>query len=273
MDRYNKMDEHPPLRSYAFIGTRKEFIYKLKYLAAQAEEESWKYSNPNNNENDKEYENIGVLYQYIMHTFSRVQEENKILETKTHSICNTGLMTKNGEELFMLFEKNKNQSPEWYFKSFFRESAHEIPTEMRDKLPSHVNYFENRYEEAYFNTDYKIIGSMDHIINDNINRLPSLLKNVPKDFIITLLNGGLEVMKKRIARNNRLVLPQYYNKRIMYLAPIIIGDDIIPLAMEKHGKTYRINTILTHDMAYCNARLLMKPETNWLRQSEKTSKS
>ncbi|PXC43252.1 hypothetical protein C9762_16605, partial [Listeria monocytogenes] len=27
---------------------------------------------------------------------------------------------------------------------------------------------------------------------------------------------------------------------------------------------YRINTILTPGMAYCNARLIMKPESNWL---------
>ncbi len=51
----------------------------------------------------------------------------------------------------------------------------------------------------------------------------------------------------------------------MYLAPLMIGKEVVPVAIERNDDTYRINTILTPGMAYCNARLVMKPESNWLK--------
>ena len=56
----------------------------------------------------------------------------------------------------------------------------------------------------------------------------------------------------------------------MYLMPIDIHLDdskkiTLALAIEKtEVGTYRANTIFTLDMAYPKARLIMKPESNWL---------
>jgi len=259
--KYNVMDKVPPLKKFTFLGTADYFNKKLSYLAAIAEPENWRYNNPKN-----EYpHSLGVLYQYIMHTFSKAMDDNKILSNEEYAIFNTGLLTINGEEIFMLFERNKENNPEWFFKSFHRESAHEIPQFFRDKLPCHIDYFENCKDDAYFDSALTIHGSLDHIINDNYDRLPEKLRKLPRNMVIDFLNGSKDVMKKRILRNNRLVIPQYYNKKIMYLAPLKVGDDVIALAIEKHENSYRINTILTAGMAYCNARLLMKPESNWLK--------
>ncbi|MDY4795664.1 MAG: DUF3825 domain-containing protein [Dialister sp.] len=42
------------------------------------------------------------------------------------------------------------------------------------------------------------------------------------------------------------------------------------LAIEKTSTNqYRANTIFTREMAYEKARLLMKPESNWLIENEK----
>lgn len=71
-------------------------------------------------------------------------------------------------------------------------------------------------------------------------------------------------MKIRISRNFRWIAPQFYNGKITYLAPLVFGKDIIPLAIERTSDTYRANTILTQSMAYCNARLIARPESNWL---------
>ena len=55
----------------------------------------------------------------------------------------------------------------------------------------------------------------------------------------------------------------------MYLVPlkIPIGEDTyetMALAVEKINNQYRANTIFTKEIAYEKARLLMKPESNWL---------
>lgn len=265
---YYLLDKYPPLRIYAFIGLNEQFIAKLKYLATLAEPENWYYANPNR-ERDEAYDSVAVLYQYIMHTFSKAQDDNKIVESDTHAIFNTGLLTVNGEEIYMLFEMNERETPKWYLSNFLKESAHEIPQDLRNKLPDHVDYFAQNNEAAYFDSSLPIIGSFDHIVNDNFERLPEVLKTLPHNMVSDYLNGSIEVMRKRILRNNRLVVPQYYNKKITYLVPLKIGDETIPLALERHDSTYRINTILTNGMAYCNARLVMKQESDWLLNKRK----
>ena len=254
----------PAIKKFAFLGNTKTFTKKLKYLAHIAEPENWKYHNPKAGSDTDE--SIAVLYQYIINTFAKVEDEDKILMNENHAILNTGLMTSNGEEIFMLFAKSNGNGPApWVFLSFFKESAHEIPQVFRDKLPKHVDYFENCPEEAYFDPSLIILGNFDHIIEDNFERLPEALRTMPSDAIVTFLNASKDVMQKRILRNNRLAVPQYYKKKIMYLVPLRFGEEVIPLAIEKHENTYRINTILTTGMAYCNARLVMKPESNWLK--------
>ena len=100
---------------------------------------------------------------------------------------------------------------------------------------------------------------------ENRERLPEGAQLFSDEILLQIIGSAEQQMKKRILRNNRLVVPQYYNKKIMYLAPLMIGKEVVPVAIERNDDTYRINTILTPGMAYCNARLVMKPESNWLK--------
>ncbi len=268
-NNYNQMEEFPPLRKYAYIGNREHFMRKLKYLASLAEEESWYYDNPSySTEEEKEY---AVLYSYILHTFSKALDENKIYETNTHAIFNTGLLTKLGEEIYMLFEINTRyesdpeNNPKWYFKIFVQQSNHEIPQNMRAHLPEHIDYFESCPSDLYFDTKLKITSNLHHVLIENRERLPEGAQLFSDEILLQIIGSAEQQMKKRILRNNRLVVPQYYNKKIMYLAPLMIGKEVVPVAIERNDDTYRINTILTPGMAYCNARLVMKPESNWLK--------
>lgn len=258
---YNKMAPVPPLKTFSSLGN---FNNKLYYLANHlAETEDWYYDNPNLDK--EEFKKTGVLYQYIHHTFSKSLEDGKVIQTNSHAIMNTGLLTTSGEEIFMLFAKNtRPNEQEWFFDSFYRSSAHEIPENMRGSLPEHIDYFLDQPELNYFDIKMPIFYNMDHIVRDNFERLPISLRQLDIQLIVSIMSASAENMKKRILRNNRLVVPQYYNKKIMYLAPLKFGSDTIPLAIEKHEQSYRVNTIFTPGMAYCNARLVMKPESNWL---------
>jgi len=266
--KFKLNDSLPPLRKYAFIGNRNHFLNKLKYLSVLAENENWHYDSGQMNLTEEE-KNYGVLFQYIHHTFAKALEEESIIETETHSIMNTGLLTENGEEIYMLFEINQVENAQkWYLTGFFKASNHHIPQNMRDKLPEFTDYFDNQSDMMYFDLNLEIYPNYDHIINDHLDRLPADIRALDIDIIRTILSSAHTNMKKRILRNRQLVVPQYYNKKIMYLVPLKIGKTDVPAAIEKHENSYRMNTIFTKDMAYCNARLLMKPESNWLINSK-----
>lgn len=161
MEKYNKMSAIPPLKSFAFLP---KFNEKLKYLSNIAEDENWYYNSPKMK--TEEEKKVGVLFQYIQHTFSKALDEDKIIKSQENAIMNTGLLTNQGEEIFMLFSKNSiSDKQEWFFKSFYRESDHDIPYEFRSNLPSHIDYFSQNPETYYFNPSLTIHSNLEHIIN------------------------------------------------------------------------------------------------------------
>src|SRR5690554_877821 len=95
---YNQMPQRSPLASFSVLPA---FVYKLDYLASNlAEPENWEYDSGYINERDSEEfarlrKKIGVLYQYIHHTFAKAQSEDKILisDDEKNAIMNTGLLT------------------------------------------------------------------------------------------------------------------------------------------------------------------------------------
>lgn len=270
------------INEYAFCGNRDFFNYKLESLKKLAEPEDWDSKGskfPNNR-----------LYFYIVKTFERCFDQNLIIESKDHtkSIFNTGLITPNGEDIYGYFEINNPDShilnpQKWKFMSFYKASYRTI-TDSFDKQPILASYT-NKPEDFYFDTEKDIIPNIDHIIDDHwdeisntqsdendliVSRFPEELINMGKNVVISLVIQALAVAEIRIKRNNRLIIPQFYNNEIMYLIPIRIPVTTnkyitLALAVEKtKSGNYRANTIFTIDMAYSKARLIMKPESNWL---------
>lgn len=243
------------LLRFAYTGTKEKFNDKLNALASKAETENWSITSPNS-----------ILYSYIVHTFDRLVDENKILfsEDEKYASFNTGLLTELGEDILGLFAKNtytNNKAP-WILIGFFSESDRKF-IENFNKIPKLANYFDNP-ALMYFNPELPIIVSTNHIMNENSVRFPSNLTSDIKLFL-TLFKGSVDIMKKKISRNYRLVVPQFYQKKLTYLLPLDINGYKCALAAEllPNGQ-YRANTVLTLEMAYNNARLLMKPETDWL---------
>lgn len=266
---------------YAFCGTNDIINRELEKLKKLAEPEEW-------NSTDSYFDN-DRLYYYIVKTFDRCYEQDKIMESTNgdSSIFNTGLLTPHGEEIYGYFVINKPskqcENPQkWFFKSFIKESDR-LFTDYFIITPKLANYTDN-YADYYFDADKEISCNIGHIMDDHwssiasldddneiiISRFPENLVKLGKTVISSLIMNAFNVAKIRIKRNNRLVIPQYYNNEIMYLIPINIPitDDeycTLALAVEKTNTgNYRANTIFTIDMAYSKARLIMKPESNWL---------
>lgn len=240
---------------------------KIEELASQARSERWDF------QNDPQDVQHKILVNYIGHTFKRLHElqrknpeANFLVETPALCCFNTGLFTENFEPIYALMDPNDNgYITKWKMKGFYKESAREL--RKIANLPSRAEYF-NNVEDLMYDTRYELRVNIDHILEDQRNkeRIPLEYRNSP---ILPMLFRGaaLEYAKIRIMENYKAAVPQYFHGKIQFLIPISLGDPAkvdLSLAVGKEGDIYTGHTCLTLDMAYNNARLIAKPESDWL---------
>lgn len=82
-----------------------------------------------------------------------------------------------------------------------------------------------------------------------------------------LINGAIDIMKKKVSANYKIAVPQYFDGQIQLLLSLCLINDNQPdlaLTLTKKNGYYQGHTCLTLDMAYNNARLIAKPESTWL---------
>ena len=237
--------------------------------------------------------------------------EKKILTTDTNAVFNTGLVDKLYEPVYALFYRNKNKksSRKWVFWTFVKsnDKEHQVLTRVfGTNLPSPAHYYNNTSELVY--NIKKEIGSYnwDHFI-DNCSRLPIdfLRDNGPTRFdynqsptplfyksladaikadprsmnrIKNRITDAIDYAIKRVRWNFKTAIPIYYpgQKKISLLLPLALVDEetinvALVLEATKSG-AYIAHTILTLEMAYTNARLITRPDSDWL-TAEKISAS
>lgn len=261
-------DPQHDLFTFAFCGNR-ETVFEavhLKHLSEIADSEKWTSNNSDGHDFD-------ILFYYIIKTFEFISKQGRINYDSSNSfaVFNTGLMTPNGEDIYGYFEPNiRAGAQKWYFKGFASESDRVFSQYIFEK-PSVAKY-DNNIEEFHFDSSANIEFNADHIFDDhwdNDERFPNEIKSLGKPLAIASIQSAFAVTKKKILRNPRLAVPQYYIGKIMFLLPIMVhtisGPITMALAVEKtQNGSYRANTIFDLESAYKKARLITKPESNWL---------
>lgn len=238
----------------------------IKYLAENlADPEEWEFS-------DAKEIKYSILRNYLEHIFRKLKEEGKVAYNtdNTYACFNTGLVTKNLEAIYALFEENKTKgkSP-FYFKAFVKESDIQFLKVFPGNHPDIADFFQ-KPEDLIFNPRCQLIPQIDHIIEDNLDRFPTHIQGLDSGEIRRRLNGAIDEIKKRIKTNYKLAVPQFYNNRIQLLLPLNLtpGSPNPDLALAIHKiseDTYTARTCLTLKMAYNNARLIVKPQSVWLK--------
>ena len=214
-----------------------------------------------------------ILRNYINHTFMRLCELDRKKPNKGYiyqsgeAFCfDTGLFTRNFEPIYALFSPNAPRFLEkWVLKGFYKKSSYEL--RKIGQLPIRASYFDN-FEDLIYDTRVDLRINIDHILDDERNkeRIPQTYRNLP-NLPMLFLGSALEYAKVRIKENYKSAVPQYFNGKIQFLLPISLGDPSIvdlSLAVGKEDGIYTGHTCLTLDMAYNNARLIAKPESDWL---------
>ena len=242
------------LFDFAYCGN---FSSQLQTLASLSPEK-WSFGNRSDN---------SILKSYIMHTFERLYDEGKVIEADEYAVFNTGLFDVYYNPIYAYFVKNVNQGRQkWYLDSFITE--YQRVTIGIKEIPERANYFDNP-SDLVFDTHLEIIAQYEHIFGDpeNKERLPIAVKN--SSMAYSLFNGALATAKRMLEANYKTAVPQFYRGKIQLLVPICLQNQNVPdlaltCAKTDDGASYLGCTCLTLEMAYNNARLIAKPESNWL---------
>lgn len=241
----------------------------LADLVEKAEKEPWEYTQA------KAAEPLPILRSYVRHTFRRVEEMDGGIGYSADSgfaAFNTGLVTPNQEEIFALFDKNPRPDRQpWRLLGFQKASERQFLNLFGAALPPMANYFDDPSELLY-DRRCELFISIDHVM-ENIDRFPPHLQ--ANQYVARqLLISAEATTKKRVYRNYKAAVPQFYRDKggagsVQLLMPICLenpakADLALVVGKTESGSAYRGSTVLTLDMAYNNARLLARPDSEWL---------
>ncbi len=237
-----------------------DFYKSIEELKNLAMKENWDYI-------VKPTSKSPVLVNYIHHTFDKVEAEGKIEYEGEFCCFNTGLATENQEEIYGYCQKNKKPGTTipYYFIGW-RKSSHRDLSKF-SKLGEAANYFEDPSDLIY-DTNLELRTNIDHIIQDNKSRFPAPFDKMDDYLLSNILTGTIEDAKRRVKRNYKTAIPQYYNGKLQLLLPLCLQSKAkadLALVVEKESGVYRASTCLTLDMAINNARLIAKPDDEWLK--------
>ncbi|HCM1915562.1 TPA: DUF3825 domain-containing protein [Salmonella enterica subsp. salamae serovar 28:r:e,n,z15] len=235
---------------------------KLDALANLAENENWDYQSTTS-----DYPKP-VLYNYLRFTYKRLREEGKIeiSDDAQYLTFNTGLVTNNQEPIFLLCNVNRNStSIPWFFIGWKRRGEQDLSKFSR--LPEMANFFDDP-QYLLFDSRKDLRVNIEHIVEENKERFPDPYNQMDNYPLQTLLKGAIDNAKERVKRNYKTAIPQYYDGKLQLLLPLCLNTPEVAdlaLVVEKQGNDfYRASTCLTLDMSYNNARLLARPDRDWL---------
>jgi cold shock CspA family protein len=252
-----------PFFDFAELGGRAQAVDQL---AAIAEPEPW----------DNSHEPTGgkpILDSYLRYTYVRLVEEGKV-STSTdgaYAAFNTGLVTPMQEEIFALFVRNPSPDKQpWQLLGFRKRSDRLILTHFGHALPDLANYFDDPSVLLY-DRRVQLHINIDHVI-EHLERFPEPLNS--NEFLARQAIQAAEVnTRSRVYRNYKAAIPQWYRDphsdqaSVQLLLPLCLRQPDkadLALVVDRVGDAYRGNTVLTLDMAYRNARLLARPDSDWL---------
>lgn len=245
----------------------------LERLANTAQPEAW----------DDPTEPTGklpVLSNFLRYSYARLHDEDdgrKLVEGVDDrggriAAFNTGLFTPNFEPIVCLMQAHRDPSrDQWVFQDWVRPTDWRLRGVNHDDLEP-AQFFKDG-ADLLLRPDAEIVPNIEHILE----RMPERAFEVLPDDELQrriMLQGAAEEAKKRAQMNWRVAVPQFYwpggreDGRIQLLLPLRLRSNHaadLALAVEREGERRYVGyTVLTVGMAYKNARLLSRPESDWL---------
>lgn len=217
-------------------------------------------------------QNYPILTNYLNYTFLRAQTQELIRYTDdgNYACFNTGLQTPEEKDIFATFFRNKQyqkySAPQWTFYTFAESYSDKL--KQFEPMPDIPTYITDPSDLIYDLNYGDIDVNYKHMIEKNRERLPNQLQNSER-LALVALSGAISSLKERIRRNYKICIPHWFENKIQLLLPLnLTSDTQADLALvvdkDKERKRYFARTVLTMDMAYIDARLITRPDRDWL---------
>ncbi|MBQ7263284.1 MAG: DUF3825 domain-containing protein [Synergistaceae bacterium] len=278
------------LKEWARLESMWQYMNCLRRLTEKLPPERWSCT-----QEDGSVEELGILKNYLRYTFSKLFDEREAAperDKQTHiymddyiACFDMGLFDKNGDKVYSYYVKNDLEGhQEWLFRDFVigsrflcggdsRELAGRPLSDLR-----RANYLAEP-SALVFNVEWEIRPNWDHILGEDgggggtFHRLPEALRKLGKNFCRTHITGELVQLKKRIQANYKTTVPQWYEGGVQLLAPLYLmagpcPDVVLTLSQNRSEGVYYGKTLLTLEMAYKNARLIARPDSDWLQVAD-----
>ncbi len=227
---------------------------------------------------------VPKLRNYLNYTFKRLVELEQISPGK-HFVTssdgewvtfNTGLQNAHGSDLLAVFNKYKprvdmpaKSTPDWVFKGCFTPNDRNYNSHFATTVPE-IAWYSTDSRDFVFDTGYALEKDVsDHLFDRAKERagLPSVSDEVVRNY----LRGALENLIPKIRRNYKVAIPVYYieEKRMQMLLPFNSASsttDVSCFLVQRDDtlKIYHLKTIFDLDHAYFAARLITRPDREWL---------
>jgi hypothetical protein len=241
-------------------------------LATLAEREPWNY------EEKPSADPFVILRSYVKYTFLRLHELSGHIAVSadgSHLAFNTGLVTPFQEQIFALCGRrfSARPGPPWVLKSFEKASSVTFLRLFGGNPPPLAWYYDSP-SQLVFDTKLPFNVNVEHVPHDT-KRFPQALANLAPQDLAGLVNAKAPEAVERVRRNYKTAIPQFYRDgktgegNIQLLLPVaLLRRDQVELALavdRLESNVYLGRTVLSLDWAYNNARLLTRPDRDWLR--------
>lgn len=303
------------LYNYAYWPSYVDDLKELKNNVVLQENWSFK-ENPSDDD-------FPILKSYMAYTFYKLWKDKQVYVSKNeqYSVFNTGLVNRNYQYIFVLFEKNIGAKP-WKFFAFAAPGVGyggRILSGNFETLPQPAHYFKSIEDISYVIATDKTPDSQlpdmqpDHYFVDHPERLPieflrdgcrknpdlqnlvskdtstmneeeikahwkTIGEEISNDPVVyddleASFRNAVRKAIMRVSWNYRTAIPVYFPSydKMSILLPLSFGTNSeaeVALVVERNpvSKKYTAPTILSLPTAYANARLVCKPESDWLNQ-------
>lgn len=188
------------------------------------------------------------------------------------ALCfNSGLIDKYMNDIYILIKDNTlsllDSKSTLIDLGFNRECISNMPKPIRFWKDKSELIFDGALE----NFDLDNVNSLNHIIVERRYRLPQAYQDMKTDVVCSKIKMGITNALKMAEHNHYYCVPMYNFKRgnIQYLLPVYMDNSLedtpeVVAIVGKDKGIYTVKTLIGLDEAYINARMISKPDNNWL---------
>lgn len=225
------------------------------------------------------------LRNYLNYTFNRLRElelrdpgKYFVASGDDQWVCfNTGLQDRHASDLYAIFARYKvridqpdaKAAADWVYQGTATSREQAYHQHFARVVPD-LAWYSNDSRDFIFNTQYGLDTEVfDHMF-ERAKERSGFGPDATDESVRNYLRGSLENLIPKIRRNYKTAIPMYYveEQRMQLLLPFMSsnGRDVACFLVDRDdtNRCYHIKTILDIDQAYFAARLLTRPDKEWL---------